>query len=170
MFCPKCGCEYREGFDQCADCKIPLVSNPPMTAVHPKKAVADNLVTVATFDLAFDAERAKSLLESHEVNAFVFDSNVIGLNQTLTWAAGGVRLKVPSREVGRALETLRDSGFTSLTDSRNLHRCPKCKSTNIRRHGLSRLEQILAVLALGALLLFYKRDFTCEDCHHEWRS
>ena len=170
MFCPKCGCEYREGFDQCSDCKIPLVANPPIAEIQPKETYTDTLVTVASFDLAFDAERAKALLDSYQMNAFVFDSNVIGLNQALTWAAGGVRLKVPSRDSDRALEILKDSGFTSLTEDRNLHRCPKCKSTNIRRHGLSRLEQVLAVLALGALLLFFKRDFSCKDCRHEWRS
>lgn len=25
MFCPKCRAEYREGFDTCADCQVPLV-------------------------------------------------------------------------------------------------------------------------------------------------
>lgn len=170
MFCPKCGCEYREGFEQCADCKVPLVEKPPIPKAQTEETIQDTLVTVASFDLALDAERAKSILDSFEVSSFVFDSSVICLNQTLTWAAGGVRLKVPSREANRAREILKDSGFTSLTEGRSLHRCPKCKSTNIRRHGLSRTEQVLAVLALGALLLFFKRDFTCKDCHHEWRS
>ena len=25
MYCPKCGAEYREGFNECSDCQIPLV-------------------------------------------------------------------------------------------------------------------------------------------------
>ena len=29
MYCPKCGCEYREGFDVCADCGEKLVSEEP---------------------------------------------------------------------------------------------------------------------------------------------
>ena len=29
MFCPNCAAEYREGFTICADCKIPLVTEPP---------------------------------------------------------------------------------------------------------------------------------------------
>ncbi len=26
MFCPKCKCEYREGFNECTDCLVPLVA------------------------------------------------------------------------------------------------------------------------------------------------
>lgn len=29
MFCPKCGAEYRAGFDHCPDCDCPLVDAPP---------------------------------------------------------------------------------------------------------------------------------------------
>lgn len=29
MYCPKRGCEYREGFFECSDCKKPLVSGKP---------------------------------------------------------------------------------------------------------------------------------------------
>ncbi len=28
-FCPKCGSEYREGFDTCSDCGVDLVPDPP---------------------------------------------------------------------------------------------------------------------------------------------
>lgn len=29
MFCPKCKCEYREGFYRCSDCKVELVNELP---------------------------------------------------------------------------------------------------------------------------------------------
>jgi hypothetical protein len=29
MWCPKCGAEYRPGFTACADCRLPLVDQPP---------------------------------------------------------------------------------------------------------------------------------------------
>ncbi len=141
-YCPKCGGEYREGFNQCADCKVPLgAARPELPSEKPKKAkavVQDNLVTVVTFDLAFDAERAKSILESASVPAYVMDANVIGLNQALTWAAGGVRLQVAQADFSRAQNVLKESGFTSLTENRSLHKCPECQSTNISTIGLSR--------------------------------
>lgn len=32
MWCPKCGAEYRPGFTTCADCRVPLVDDPPAPA------------------------------------------------------------------------------------------------------------------------------------------
>ena len=29
MYCPKCGAEYREGFDECSDCGVALVPEAP---------------------------------------------------------------------------------------------------------------------------------------------
>jgi len=29
MYCPNCGGEYRDGFTQCVDCEVALVSTPP---------------------------------------------------------------------------------------------------------------------------------------------
>jgi hypothetical protein len=29
MICPECGCEYRDGYTQCADCEVPLVEAGP---------------------------------------------------------------------------------------------------------------------------------------------
>jgi hypothetical protein len=173
MFCPKCGSEYLEGYSQCADCKVALVPDPPEAELKSSKKVKktiDSLTTIAKFDLAFDAERAKSVLESEGIRSFVLDGNLIGLNQTLTWAAGGVRLQVSSKDAVQAEKILLDSGFKSLTDDRHFARCPSCNSRNIEREGLSRLEMVLAVLFLGALLLFLRRDFTCLDCGHTWSS
>ncbi len=29
MYCPECGAEYRAGFTECADCRVPLTDEPP---------------------------------------------------------------------------------------------------------------------------------------------
>ena len=36
MYCPECRTEYREGFTECADCRVPLVAGtPPPDAADP---------------------------------------------------------------------------------------------------------------------------------------
>ena len=116
------------------------------------------------------AERAKAFLDAENILAFVLDSNLIGINQTLTWAAGGVRLQVPSSEAERAVDVLRNSGFIDQNDHLSFNTCPACGSRNIKHHGFTKLEMILSVLVLGALMLFLKREHTCVDCGHTWRA
>jgi hypothetical protein len=43
MYCPKCGCEYRDGFLKCSDCAAALVSKPHMRAKsESKKQLAED--------------------------------------------------------------------------------------------------------------------------------
>ena len=37
-WCPKCGAEYRPGFTTCADCRVPLVDDPPVPSPDPSVA------------------------------------------------------------------------------------------------------------------------------------
>ena len=46
MFCPECGAEFREGFDECADCGVKL------TAEMPARAIPDDEPTVGIFRTA----------------------------------------------------------------------------------------------------------------------
>ena len=59
MFCPKCRAEYREGFDKCVDCQIPLVSQlPPESEGKPDLELVTVLEPADPATLAI----AKSLL------------------------------------------------------------------------------------------------------------
>jgi hypothetical protein len=62
MFCPKCGIEYREGFYECADCKVPLVWE--LTPEPEPSAERIEFVTVLeTYDPSLIAV-AKSFLQA----------------------------------------------------------------------------------------------------------
>ena len=63
MFCPKCGCEYREGYFKCIDCDICLVNELPENFVRQEKkcslvinlllsflAFIKNIISSKTFD------------------------------------------------------------------------------------------------------------------------
>jgi hypothetical protein len=36
VYCPKCGAEYREGFNECSDCRVPLVWEKPAKSEQPE--------------------------------------------------------------------------------------------------------------------------------------
>jgi hypothetical protein len=46
LYCPQCGVEYREGFSECADCLVPLVTGDPQKETDAPAAGAVELVTV----------------------------------------------------------------------------------------------------------------------------
>ena len=63
MFCPRCRAEYREGFLQCADCRVALDCElPPLE--RPVNVTTSELVTVLQTGDSFILGAAKSLLES----------------------------------------------------------------------------------------------------------
>ena len=69
MFCPECRAEYREGFYECSDCQVPLVSELP-PKLTPERPAPVHLVTVLeTGDPALIA-LVKSLLEDGGIPYF----------------------------------------------------------------------------------------------------
>lgn len=61
MHCPKCLTEYREGFSECADCKVPLALGPPPASSSENHEVA--LVTVLESSDPFVLNLGKATLE-----------------------------------------------------------------------------------------------------------
>ncbi|MBI4721516.1 MAG: hypothetical protein HY769_00685 [Candidatus Stahlbacteria bacterium] len=71
VFCPKCRAEYRKGFTECADCKVPLVSE---LSPEPKTeyVYVDFEEVLATFNMG-DIVIIKSILDSEKVPYFFKD-------------------------------------------------------------------------------------------------
>ena len=108
MFCPKCRCEYREGFTECSDCKVPLVPElPPEPKPEPDLTWAD-LVCVRTYDNREEAEFAKSFLEANGIRAEVFADDCGGWRISLH-ASEGVRLMVLQKDAEKVLQLLKQT-------------------------------------------------------------
>lgn len=68
MYCPKCLTEYREGFIECADCRVPLVPGLPP---EPAGEHAVSLVTVLETGDSFALGLAKAALEEAGIDYVV---------------------------------------------------------------------------------------------------
>jgi len=74
MHCPQCLIEYRDGFMECADCRIPLKSGPPPDLASSPAQPRDHgldVVTVLETDDSFALTLAKSALDDGGIEYIV---------------------------------------------------------------------------------------------------
>jgi hypothetical protein len=67
MHCPQCLTEYRDGFTECADCRVPLAPGPPPTEEEPAVEHAAELISVFETSDPFAANLAKATLEDNGI-------------------------------------------------------------------------------------------------------
>ncbi len=71
MFCPQCKTEYRPGFTECADCRVPLVEqlppDEPANVPDPDSRFVDVLETWDMTDIA----QIKAALEAAGIEYFI---------------------------------------------------------------------------------------------------
>jgi len=106
VYCPQCRAEYRDGFAECSDCRVPLLPGPPPpkppTHFDPSLDPVIVLVTNDQIQLAL----AKGLLEAAEIP-------FIALGEITTLVAGAdpmlhkwVEIQVPRDNEAQAKEAL----------------------------------------------------------------
>ena len=85
MYCPECRAEYREGFLECSDCRVPLVPGmPPEPPRYAERPPQPDLELVAVFEcndpvaMAF----AKTVLEEAGI-AFCVEGGEAGANRDI---------------------------------------------------------------------------------------
>jgi hypothetical protein len=67
-FCPSCQIEYRPGFTRCTDCDVELVPSLPQEAPAEGDTAPMELVELATFPNASEAEMIQELLEDNGIS------------------------------------------------------------------------------------------------------
>jgi hypothetical protein len=127
-WCPKCGVEYREGFDRCSECGVGLVNAPPHLDMSPPAGERDeprettDWLTAGVFTTPEEAEIARGFLHAAGIAAAIIDKEMhvqpygMGL-------LGEVFLRVPRVELDRAKRLLADAerGHAALPDDEGTH-------------------------------------------------
>ena len=111
MFCPQCCVEYREGFIECSDCLVPLVSELP-----PEPGPEPDIVYVTILEAGNPAILvvAKSLLQGAGIEYFAIGEelqDIIGggrLGFGFNPVTGPVCIKVRREDEDEARDLLRD--------------------------------------------------------------
>jgi DNA-directed RNA polymerase subunit RPC12/RpoP len=124
----------------------------------------DKIVLLKTFDLAIDANLAKTKLDAHGIPCFLANENMANVYVLPVNILFGVRLMVFKNDVDRALEILNDQ------PEEHRSACPYCQSKNITfqftKSVPTRLATIVGALTFGIILPVQK--FRCADCKKEF--
>lgn len=117
-WCPKCGIEYREGFDTCNDCDCALVKNQEEIEVAAEEEEAANpFVGGETFLVSvgdsIEADMIEGLLNENNIPVLKKYSEMVNFLQTLTCATNsGADIYVPSFLFSKALKLIQENQGT----------------------------------------------------------
>ncbi len=70
--------------------------------------MAEQLVTVATYDLPAQAAMARNALESAGVRSVVTDAEVVAMDWLLAPAVGGIKVQVGAADADQAVAVIRE--------------------------------------------------------------
>jgi hypothetical protein len=123
VYCPKCRAEYRDGFTECSDCRIPLLRGTPppetSTAFDPDL----DLVVVLETDDPVQLAMAKGLLDGAGVPCYVLGQIARLIQDVDPFLHKWVRLQVPKdreTEARELMEALAQPSAITEDDSQHL--------------------------------------------------
>lgn len=129
------------------------------------------LITIATYDFPAEAHIAKTLLQSHGIEAFVFDDHLVSVNFLMSNAIGGVKLKVLDEDEAKALETLGASvDYIDSGEGEPIDTCPKCNSDDVWRKPPYFWEVFGTFWLFGAPLRLQSKRRKCRLCKEKWHK
>ena len=103
MYCPQCRCEYRDGFSECSDCRVPLLAGtPPQKTADPALGLVVVLETNDQILIAF----AKGLLEEAGIPFFILGQIATLVSDVDGYLKKWVRVQVPRDREAEARELL----------------------------------------------------------------
>ena len=106
MYCPQCGIEYRDGFTECSDCGVPLLSGPAPEPPADRFDPELGLVVVLETNDPFELSMAKGLLEEAGIPFFVLGQIATLIQDVDPFLHKWARVQVPCDREAEARELL----------------------------------------------------------------
>jgi hypothetical protein len=129
------------------------------------------LVILRNFRDVPEALLAQSILDSAEIECFLFDENVIRMYWFWSNLLGGVKLVVREVDASDALELLNqkpiEKFYATGTGEYNQPRCPQCDSLSVTFGGTGKRLSYITI-ALGVPLPVARSGWKCDSCGHKW--
>jgi hypothetical protein len=98
--------EYRDGFTECADCRVPLLAGTPPTEPTPPFDPTLDLVVVLETDDPIQLALAKGLLEEADIPFFVLGQIATLVQDVDAFLHKWMRVQVPRDREAEARELL----------------------------------------------------------------
>ncbi len=132
------------------------------------------LITLMIFDFAINAHLAKAKLASENIDSYLFDENVVGLNPLYSIALGGIKLKVKEKDYDRASEVIANTLSAAITDENGeILKCTICQSQEFYHNynsmkGIKGFLSMVLSFLLSTYPIYYKSVNKCKICGHEF--
>lgn len=109
-------------------------------------------------------------LESHDIEVFLRDNNIVDSNPLYSNAVGGVKLFVKTEDFERANELLSEVSLYAVDDENQPIKCPKCGAAQVEMEiAIDGMKSFIQVAILGAFAQFFpKYKYKCNECKFEF--
>ena len=128
--------------------------------------------TIASYQYTSEAQIIRGRLESEGIEVFLQDAVTIDTDPLVSNAIGGVKLKVRTEDVVRAIYILNTiNQYATDNDGKSID-CPMCESNEV--HLYSTINSFKAFIAFlvgvltGTLPFHTRYMLRCDQCHHEF--
>lgn len=130
-------------------------------------------VTIERFRDLSSAIVARSALEAAEIPCFLRDENTVRMDWQISNFVGGMRLQVPVAEEAVAREVLTSMALdeepaSDTGGALSEERCPRCRSTNIRREVQHRGLALAVLWLLSVPIPKGRAEWHCDACGNRW--
>jgi hypothetical protein len=126
--------------------------------------------TVSAFTMPYEADIARSVLESQDISSFLMDYHTIYIDWLYSNALGGIKLQVHKEDAALARDAIEHALRSAHEQDYSEGACPVCHSVKTSPVVLGRPWLMLTWLLIGIPLGWQSTRLRCSSCGHKWRD